>query len=214
MPPRTILLVGTDDLGWAELRALLTELPDLEVIEAVTTRQAVAATATSHPVAIFIAPQFEAVSALPLIRELSSISPASRFVVFGASDPDDDTLLALRDVSASYLVWSELSPAGLQSCVSAVIEAPVRIGNERLVQLFFAAIERQARADIGQVVLTDRQRAVLRHLSAGRTRPQIAAAEHLSRSTVDRTMAELFDSFGVSSATEFIAEASRRGMLL
>jgi DNA-binding NarL/FixJ family response regulator len=186
-----VLLLGTEELGWSQLRAVLLQLPDLRAVEAISARQAVAAAAKMRPEIIFIAPTTPGAPAPLLIEELHSASPNSHIVLFAAGYESltDEVLLPLGEVErSSCLVWSELTPRGLRACVEAIIEAPIRLGNERTARLFFEAQERHRRAAGAEIELTEREAQVLRRRAAGLTLEEIAETEHLIPFPLDSVM--------------------------
>jgi DNA-binding CsgD family transcriptional regulator len=69
------------------------------------------------------------------------------------------------------------------------------------------------RQQFDQVTLDKRQHTVLQQRASGSTLKEIAKIEHLSRSSIDRIMVDLFDKFCVSSTAALIAEAARHRIL-
>jgi two-component system competent response regulator ComA len=63
------------------------------------------------------------------------------------------------------------------------------------------------------VALTDLDLVIVKHAARGLTNKQIAAAVHLSRHTIKDRLAKIYELFGVSSRTEIVAEALRRGLI-
>ncbi len=72
--------------------------------------------------------------------------------------------------------------------------------------------EAPARA-AGELVLSDRQRDVLRLIADGHSVPSIAEQLHLSQSTIKTHLAHLYRKLAVSDRAAAVAEAMRRGIL-
>ena len=66
---------------------------------------------------------------------------------------------------------------------------------------------------VTQVQLTPRELAALRSLADGRSNKEIAAALDIRERTVKTHLAHLFEKLGVTSRTEAIKVASRRGLV-
>jgi len=64
-----------------------------------------------------------------------------------------------------------------------------------------------------QVQLTMRELAVLRLLADGKSNKEIGAALNIAESTVKVHLTHLFEKLDVSSRTEAIAAAARRGLV-
>ncbi|MFF7635187.1 response regulator [Kitasatospora sp. NPDC008050] len=73
--------------------------------------------------------------------------------------------------------------------------------------------EIRIRADRETVVLTERERQVLRGFAQGQSIPQLAAELYLGASTVKTHTQRLYEKLGVSDRAAAVAEAMRRGLL-
>ena len=66
---------------------------------------------------------------------------------------------------------------------------------------------------VTQVQLTPRELAALRSMADGHTNKEIAAALGISERTVKTHLAHLFEKLGVTSRTEAVKVATRRGLV-
>lgn len=216
MGVRTVLLVGTHQLGWSQLRAALARLRSIEILEAPTASEAVATTMACQPTVVFLAPDAAGSDALQLIADLRHTSPSSRLVVFAARYDEvcDPWLLGLRDLrAAAYIVWSDLSVRALTYAVGTVLEADVSLANRPITEAFHAAVERERRLAVEAVTLTARKQAVLVHVWNGLSHAQIAAREHVGLRTVDRAVEVLFTKLEARSLVDLGVRATHLGLL-
>ena len=211
-----VFLVGTNDLGWARLREILAGTPEVRVVEAPIARQAAPSATALRPDVIFVTPDLGGASTLPLMRDLRAGCPGSRLVVFAARYDDAwaDELVELCALGIkAFLVWSELSPQGLEYCVRALIEADIRLANERVAQAFFAAEERRRQPPAGRVRPTRREREVLDLLAEGATEHEIADRLVISLRTVEAHVGNVCKKLDARSRFHCAILAIRYGLI-
>lgn len=90
---------------------------------------------------------------------------------------------------------------------------PVRIGDPSQVWLYAEADPPGARRPTAAAELTARELQILRHISQGKTNPQIARELFLATDTVKTHSRKLFRKLGVHSRSAAINAAWRRGIL-
>jgi len=193
MQRRTVLLISSDDCGWAGLRLALDAMAGVRVIGAATTvAHGVELAMLLQPEIIIAAAELEGTALLPLLSELHRTACARSKIIVLASQlrPDDLAAIERVDITA-YLLWRDLSSEALCHCLAAVITGDVVVASQPVATAFLAAQRRTALALPALVRLTERERVVLRRLAEGLTYKEIAVAEGLSLRTVERTVARL-----------------------
>lgn len=127
----------------------------------------------------------------------------ARIVILTTYDADDDVERALKAGAKAYLL-KDVSPRELVACVRAVHQGRSWVSPTIAAKL----AERMTRVE-----LTPREMGVLRELAAGKSNKQIAAALNIAEGTAKVHAARLYEKLGVSSRTEALAAALRRGLI-
>jgi two-component system NarL family response regulator len=129
--------------------------------------------------------------------------PDAVLVILTTYDTDDDIERALRAGGKAYLL-KDVLPHELVACVRAV-----HAGRSWVSQTIASKLaERMTR-----VQFTPREMSVLRLLASGKANREIATALSISEGTVKIHVTHLFEKLGVTSRTEAIATAIRRGLV-
>jgi DNA-binding NarL/FixJ family response regulator len=216
MAPCTLLLVRSEEFGWAGLRAALAAMPEVTVVgEATTARQvaAMAETASAAPDIVVATPRVDGASALPVLTEIRrDLWPAAKVVVL-ASRYVPGELPALTDLGISaFLLWDDLCPRTLQRCLAVVLERDIAVASAEVVQALIDT-ERGARRRAATVPLTEAERAVLRDLADGLTQDRIALREGCSLRTVSRAMTRLERKLNAPNQFVLGQQVERLGLL-
>src|SRR3982074_3582560 len=148
-------------------------------------------------------PKLEGVQVVEKIRERF---PDAAIVILTTYDTDNDIERALRAGAKAYLVKG-VSPQDLVACVPAV--RAVRAGGTGVSPKVAAKLV----AHVTNVRLTRRELAVLRLLAAGNSNREIGDLLGISDGTVKIHVTHLFAKLDVTSRTEAIATALRRGLV-
>jgi two-component system NarL family response regulator len=98
----------------------------------------------------------------------------------------------------------DISADGLVSCIRDVLAGKTYIAPAAAAKLA---------EGVTRVQLTPREMATLRLLADGKANKEIATALHISERTVKTHLAHLFEKLGVTSRTEAIKVATRRGLV-
>ena len=98
----------------------------------------------------------------------------------------------------------DISADGLIGCIHDVLA-----GNTYLAP---AAAAKLAEG-VTRVQLTPRERSTLQLIADGRSNKEIASELHISERTVKTHLGHLFDKLGVTSRTEAVKIATRRGLV-
>ena len=145
-------------------------------------------------------PKLEGVQVVEQIREQF---PDATIVILTTYDTDSDIERALRAGAKAFLV-KDVSPQDLVACVRAVHAGRTWVSPTVAAKLV---------ARVTNVRLTPRELAVLRLLAAGNSNREIGDALGISDGTVKIHVSHLFAKLNVTSRTEAIATALRRGLV-
>jgi DNA-binding NarL/FixJ family response regulator len=145
-------------------------------------------------------PKLEGVQVVEQIRQRF---PDAAVVILTTYDTDNDIERALRAGAKAYLV-KDVSPEDLVACVRAVDAGRTWVSQKVAAKLV---------AHVTHVRLTRRELAVLRLLAAGNSNREIGGALGITDGTVKIHVTHLFAKLGVTSRTEAIATALRRGLV-
>jgi DNA-binding NarL/FixJ family response regulator len=129
--------------------------------------------------------------------------PDAILIILTTYDTDDDIECALRAGAKAYLL-KDVSPHDLVACVRAVHAGRTWVSPTIASKL----AERMTR-----VQLTPREMSVLKLLATGKANREIAEMLSISEGTVKIHVTHLFEKLGVTSRTEAIATAMRRGLV-
>jgi two-component system NarL family response regulator len=145
-------------------------------------------------------PKLEGVQVVEQIRERF---PNAAIVILTTYDTDNDIERALRAGAKAYLV-KDVSPQELIACVRAVHAGRTWVSPKVAAKLV---------AHVTNVRITRRELAVLRLLAAGNSNREIGDALGISEGTVKIHVTHLYAKLEVTSRTEAINTALRRGLV-
>ena len=143
------------------------------------------------------------VEGVQVVEQIRSSCPEAAIIILTTYDTDNDIEMALRAGAKAYLV-KDVSPQDLIACVRAVHAGRTWVSPTIAAKLV---------AQVTNVRLTTRELAVLRLLAAGKSNREIADALGISDGTVKIHVTHLFTKLEVTSRTEAIATAARRGLV-
>ena len=191
MQPYTVLLVPSDHFSWLGLEEMLRRQPEARIAGVARDADAAARIAAAQqPTCVIVAADLDDAPLITLVEEVRARCPRGKVVAIGPIlGPAEHAALAGLKL-ACYLRWEEVSPERLRCVLALVRDADVRVASGVAVDLL-APPDRRRRPRERGLVLSERERAVLAGLAAGRTREEIAAGTHLGLRTVKRTIAAL-----------------------
>jgi two-component system NarL family response regulator len=145
-------------------------------------------------------PGMEGVEAVRRIRELDA---HARVIVLTTYDADEDIARALQAGAKAYIL-KDIAADALIACIRDVLAGKTYLAPTAAAKL----AERVTR-----VQLTPRELAALRLMANGQSNKEIATSLTISERTVKTHLAHLFEKLGVTSRTEAVRVATRRGLV-
>ncbi len=183
------------------------------VAEAKDGYEALGLTQQHAPDVLLAAVGLPGISGFELARELRGKAPRTRVVLFAAPLRETYALEALRLGVAGYVLRS----AGSSELLEAIRETAAgrRYLSPSLSSRQIAASLRRSRLSVVDPYesLTPREREVLRLAVDGLSNPRIAERLGISRRTAETQRANVLRKLGLSSQTDLILFALRRGIL-
>ncbi len=199
-----VLLVDDHALFRTGVANIINQERDLRVIaEAGDGFQAVEEFERGRPDVVLLdlrMPRMEGVEAVQRIRERD---PNAKVIVLTTYDTDEDISRALRAGAKAY-VLKDISADALIRCIRDVLVGKTYIAPAAAAKLA---------EGVARVQLTPRELATLRLMADGKANKEIATALGISERTVKTHLGHLFDKLAVTSRTEAIKVATRRGLV-
>jgi two-component system, NarL family, response regulator len=184
--------------------AMLSEFPDIDVAgEADDGAAALDLFASIRPDVALVDLRMPKMDGVLLVETLRARYGDVRVIVLSTFDTDDDIERVLRAGAKAFLL-KDVSSLDLVSCVRAVHQGRRWLGHGLAARL----------ADrVTRDLLTPREMTVLRELASGKSNKQIAAVLGIVEGTVKLHVTRVYEKLGVSSRTEAMGTALRRGLL-
>ena len=199
-----VLVVDDHSLLRTGVSNIINQEPGLEVVaEAANGREAIDAFVAHQPDVVLMdlrMPEMEGVEAVRRIRE---IDPQARVIVLTTYDADEDIARALQAGAKAYIL-KDIAADALVACIHTVLAGKSYLAPSAAAKL----AER-----VTQVQLTPRELAALQLVASGQSNKEIAVALDISERTVKSHLAHLFDKLHVTSRTEAVRVATRRGLV-
>jgi DNA-binding NarL/FixJ family response regulator len=189
------------------LRRLLVTLPNVEIFDAATGREALSFVRRQQPDLILLDLHLPGLGGIELLRRLISTSPDVRILVFSMHA---ETMYAARALQAGArgYVSKNASPEELQIALHRVIEGGRYVEREIAKEL---AVHGPVDADPWNR-LTERDLEILRLLSEGRSLAQIAAAIGVSYKTVANICTQIKAKLGVARTADLVRLSIEMGV--
>lgn len=189
------------------LRRLLVVLPDVEIFDAATGREALTFVQRQSPDLILLDLHLPGIGGIALLRRLLLISPAVRILVFSMHA---ETMYAARALQAGArgYVSKNASPEELQIALQRVIDGGRYVEREIAQEL---AVHGPVDADPWNK-LTERDLEILRLLSEGRSLAQIAAVIGVSYKTVANVCTQIKAKLGVTRTADLVRLSIEMGV--
>jgi two-component system NarL family response regulator len=202
--PVRVLLVDDHALLRTGVANIINHEPGLQVIaEAGNGREAVDAFTRWRPDVTLMDLRMPEMEGVDAIRRIRAIDPQARVVVLTTYDADEDIARALEAGAKAYIL-KDIAAAALIACIRDVLAGKTYLAPAAAAKL----AER-----VTQVQLTPRELGTLRLMADGHSNKEIASALAISERTVKTHLGHLFEKLGVTSRTEAVRVATRRGLV-
>jgi DNA-binding NarL/FixJ family response regulator len=199
-----VLLVDDHALLRTGVANIINHEPDLHVVaEAENGRDALDAYDRHQPDVTLLDLRMPVMEGVEVVRRLRERDPQARVIVLTTYDTDDEISQALKAGAKAY-VLKDIAAEDLVGCIRAVLSGKTYIAPAAAAKLA---------EGVTRVQLTPREMATLRLLADGKANKEIANALDISERTVKSHLAHLFEKLGVTSRTEAIKIATRRGLV-
>jgi two-component system NarL family response regulator len=173
------------------------------VAEAVDGADAVTLYAAHRPDVALVDLRMPKLEGVEVVEQIRERFPDAAIVILTTYETDNDIERALRAGAKAYLV-KDVSPQELVACVRAVHAGRIWVSPKVAAKLV---------AHVTNVRITRRELEVLRLVAAGKSNREISDILDISEGTVKIHVTHLFAKLNVTSRTEGIATAIRRGLV-
>ncbi|MDB4910696.1 MAG: degU 1 [Gemmatimonadetes bacterium] len=202
--PIRVLLADDHAIVRSGVAQILNDQAGMQVVaEASDGGQAIDLYRRERPDVALIDLRMPVVEGAQVVERVRREFPDAVLIILTTYDTDDDIECALRAGAKAYLL-KDVTPHDLVACVRAVHAGRTWVSPTIASKL----AERMTR-----VQLTPREMSVLKLLAAGKANREIAEALSISEGTVKIHVTHLFEKLSVTSRTEAIATAMRRGLV-
>ncbi|HEX7283557.1 MAG TPA: response regulator transcription factor [Vicinamibacterales bacterium] len=199
-----VLLVDDHALLRTGVANIINQEPDLRVVaEADNGRDALDAYDRHKPDVTVLDLRMPVMEGVEVVRRLRERDSQARVIVLTTYDTDDEISQALKAGAKAY-VLKDIAAEDLVNCIRDVLAGKTYIAPAAAAKLA---------EGVTRVQLTPREMATLRLLADGKANKEIANALDISERTVKSHLAHLFEKLAVTSRTEAIKIATRRGLV-
>ena len=199
-----VLVVDDHVLFRTGVANIINQEADLRVVaEAANGEDALAAFERHHPDVTLLDLRMPVMEGVEVVRRLRERDPQAKVIVLTTYDTDEDISRALR-AGAKAFVLKDITAEALVACIHDVLDGKTYLAPAAAAKLA---------EGVTRVQLTPRELATLRLLADGQANKEIATALGISERTVKTHLGHLFEKLGVTSRTEAVKVASRRGLV-
>jgi two-component system NarL family response regulator len=199
-----VLVVDDHALFRTGVANIINQEPDLRVVaEAGNGADAVTAYERHHPDVTLLDLRMPVMEGVEAVRRIRERDPQAKVIVLTTYDTDEDISRALRAGAKAY-VLKDITAEGLVACIHDVLAGKTYLAPAAAAKLA---------EGVTRVQLTPRELAALRLMADGQSNKEIANALGISDRTVKTHLGHLFEKLGVTSRTEAVKVATRRGLV-
>src|SRR5512134_1947851 len=202
--PASVLLVDDHALLRTGVANIINQESDLRVVaEATNGVEGLEAFKMHRPDVTLLDLRMPVMEGVEAVREIRAIDPQARVIVLTTYDADEDIARALQAGAKAYIL-KDIAASALVACVHDVLKGKTYLAPAAAAKL----AER-----VTQVQLTPRELSALQLMADGKANKEIAADLGISERTVKTHLGHLFEKLGVTSRTEAVKVANRRGLV-
>src|SRR5688572_11660048 len=199
-----VLVVDDHALLRTGVANIINHEPDLRVVaEAGNGLEAIRAYEQHRPDVTLLDLRMPVMEGVEAVRRIRELDPHALVIVLTTYDTDDEIASALKAGAKAY-VLKDISADELVSCIRKVLAGQTYLAPAAAAKLA---------EGVTRVQLTPREMATLRLMADGKANKEIATELEISERTVKTHLAHLFEKLGVTSRTEAVKVATRRGLV-
>jgi two-component system NarL family response regulator len=200
----SVLVVDDHALLRTGVANIINQEPDLRVVaEAANGVEAVEAFERHHPDVTLLDLRMPEMEGVEAVRQIRSRDPHAKVIILTTYDTDEDITRALKAGAKAY-VLKDISAEALITCIHDVLAGKTYLAPAAAAKLA---------EGVTRVHLTPRELTALRLMADGKSNKEIAGELGISDRTVKTHLGHLFEKLGVTSRTEAVKVASRRGLV-
>jgi len=202
--PAAVLVVDDHALVRTGVVNILSHEADLRVVaEASNGAEAVVEFAKHHPDVVLLDLRMPVMEGVEAVRKIRELDPTAKVIVLTTYDTDEDITRALKAGAKAY-VLKDITADELIACIHDVIAGKTYLAPAAAAKLA---------EGVARVQVTPRELSTLRLMADGKSNKEIANALGISERTVKSHLGHLFEKLGVTSRTEAVKVATRRGLV-
>jgi two-component system NarL family response regulator len=202
--PARVLVVDDHALLRTGVANIINHEPDLRVVaEAGNGVEAVQAYERYRPDVTLLDLRMPVMEGVEAVRRIRELDPRARVIVLTTYDTDDEIASALKAGAKAY-VLKDISADELVSCIRKVLAGQTYLAPAAAAKLA---------EGVTRVQLTPREMATLRLMADGKSNKEIGSELSISERTVKTHLGHLFEKLNVTSRTEAVKVATRRGLV-
>jgi DNA-binding NarL/FixJ family response regulator len=214
MTPIQVLLVEDHALVRAGIRALLEQLPGIEVVaEASNGHDALRLIEQHQPTVVLMDIGMAGMSGLEVMAQVGQIFPSVRVIILSMHAHEEFVLQALRNGAAGYLL-KDAGTAELELAIRAIARGEIYLSPAVSRHVVGEYVRRVGSTPVGLDQLTPRQREILRLIAQGHTTKEIAQQLAISVKTVETHRAQLMERLDIYDVARLVRYAIRLGLVL
>jgi DNA-binding NarL/FixJ family response regulator len=207
MKPNTILIVDDHPLMRTALRVTLEDQAGLAVVgEAGTLADGRQKAVALNPDLVLLDLYLPDGSGLELIRYRDDVLPATRILVVTSSNNEKDIMAAIEAGADSYVV-KDASPEQLLQAVRAVLAGESFLTPGATGILLKKLNQARPGAGGEEALLSAREKEILHYLAGGASSAEIAAALHITESTLRTHFQHILKKLGLQNRSQAVVYA-------
>jgi DNA-binding NarL/FixJ family response regulator len=208
-----VLLVDDHDLVCAGYRALMKDMPGIEVVaEARNGREALDRVADHHPDLVLMDIMMPELNGLDATAQIVSRFPRVRVVIVSMNDTEEYVLQSLRAGAAGYLL-KNISPLELDKTIRAVAGGEVHFTTAVAKHVLAGYLQRNTGKTSTFEKLTSRQREVLQLVAESNSTKEIAKILGIGVKTAETHRSELMQVLDLHDVAGLVRYAIRMGVI-
>ena len=211
--PKIRLLIVDDHTVIREgLTLLLSTASDIEVIGTASNgRDAVEIVKTRKPDVVIMDLHMPIMDGADAMKEIRKASPSTKLIVLSSYKEKDEVLRAIDSGAHAYL----LKDGPVEELAQAIRNANAGRSslNPEIATTVLSRLSELSGADGNSAGLTVTEVRTLEMLRDGASNPDIARAMSVSPNTVKSRLSRIYEKLSVTSRTQAVAEALRRGLI-